>query len=82
VLVNVGSQAAPLYNRITDLSVTPGHIEMKLSSVPGKTARLERTVDMISWTLADSARVPPDSTVNLKDQNPPATNAYYRVNIQ
>ncbi|MBL9127794.1 MAG: hypothetical protein JNL97_09110, partial [Verrucomicrobiales bacterium] len=66
--------------RLDGFATDSGAFRVRITASPGSSFRLFRTSDWSgAWVEAGAGRVPDSGTVEVRDDNPPASAAFYRV---
>ncbi|HXG48666.1 MAG TPA: LamG-like jellyroll fold domain-containing protein, partial [Methylomirabilota bacterium] len=79
VAITVLPGTHPAIHRIADVMLGPDRVSLGFLGVPGTTYLLERSVDLIGWTVVSEAFAPADGRMVLEDPNPPSGTAFYRA---
>jgi lysophospholipase L1-like esterase len=56
-----------------------GSVDVQFSGIPGRSYQIERSTDLLTWTLQQTANAAANGTLLFHDPTPPPGAAYYRA---
>ena len=80
VEVFVASGPLPPANHAS-VSIEPGSVQLQFSGLPGRTYEVQRSTDLLNWTVLQTIAVPAHGILNFNDVLPPLAGAFYRTRL-
>jgi uncharacterized repeat protein (TIGR03803 family) len=72
----------PLPPRVTSLSTYPNSNFVQFSSTSGVLYDVQRSTNLVTWSLLTTSSAPVNGILTYSDSNPPASRAFYRLHQQ
>ena len=79
VPVTVSNIADPATAQTTVIRNANGSVDIGFHGIPGRTYRIQRSIDLINWTVIQTLTPTADSTLPMHDATAPSNKAFYRT---
>jgi len=79
ITVMVSAATGGASQNLTDFAIQDGKAQMIFRGIPGRSYRIQRSIDLTNWTDLGSANAGADGKIPFSDPAPPSPQGFYRT---